>query len=86
MLNLGSVVELHLLEYKQTALEYLTFFKNRQTGLRVVKLKEFSSPTSETGYNDQSITSDLATDLYLDFINKTRQAESTEYCKTLTGE
>lgn len=80
------MLELHLLEYKQTMLEYLTFFKNRQIGLRVVKLKEFSSPTSETDYNDQSITSDLVTDVYLDFINKTRQAESSEYCMSLTGE
>ena len=67
-------------------LEYLTFFKNCQIGLRVVKLKEFSSPTLETGYNDQLITSDLVTDVYLDFINRTRQAESSEYCMLLTGE
>ena len=67
-------------------LEYLTYFQNRRVGLRVVHLKPFTDPTSQIGYNDQPITHDLITDVYLEFVRGTQQEESNEYCKTLTGE
>ena len=39
----------------------------------------------EDGYGDSPITNDLITDIYLEFIMKTRQEESVEYCKTREG-
>ncbi|RDB21084.1 hypothetical protein Hypma_011838 [Hypsizygus marmoreus] len=80
------VKQLHLLEYAQAHLEYLTYFELRKTGIRpVTGLKEFSVPDVKEGYNDQSITHDMITDVYLDFITRTRQAESMEYLRTLSG-
>jgi hypothetical protein len=40
----------------------------------------------EDGYGDSPITNDLITDIYLEFIMKTRQEESVEYCKTREGQ
>jgi len=48
-------------------------------------LTMFSKPDLEDGYNDVSIMSDMITDVYLDFVEQTRQTESADYCKTLTG-
>ncbi|KAF8186240.1 hypothetical protein BJ912DRAFT_927161 [Pholiota molesta] len=79
--------QLHLLEHRQRMLEYLVFFKNaRQHPFKKrTELQKFSSPTNEEGYNGSFITSDLITDLYMDFTGKVRQSESIEYCKTRTA-
>lgn len=80
------ITELHLLEYKQRMLEYLSYFQSaRQNPLARHDLQMFSSPTDEEGYGDSFITHDLITDLYLDFVARVRESESIEYCKTRTG-
>lgn len=47
--------------------------------------QQFSTPENKQGYNDSPITHDLITDVYLEFIQRTRQEESSEYCRTRTG-
>ena len=83
----ARMLELHLLSYKKQILEYLTFFRSRKPNLfgQETQLAMFSKHDLEAGYNDTPITSDMVTDVYLDFVEKTRQKESADYCKTLTG-
>ena len=86
-LQFGLILELHLLEYHQRMLEYLDYFKSQRRNPMLPKnhIRPFSSPTDEDGYADSSITNDLITDLYLDFVAKGRKSESIEYCQTRTG-
>jgi hypothetical protein len=51
-----------------------------------VSLQKFSSHDDPNGYDDKWITNDMITDVYVEFVNKTRQRESTSYCKTRTGQ
>jgi hypothetical protein len=68
-------------------LEYLRSFDGaRQNIFRPVLLQQFSAPNSTTGYNDKFISDDIITELYLEFGQRTRQEESSEYLRTLTGE
>lgn len=87
MILIFQQLELHLLNYKKRMLEYLTFFCSRKPNLfgQEPQLTMFSKPNVEVGYNDVPITSDMITDVYLDFVEQTRQVESADYCKTLTG-
>jgi hypothetical protein len=82
--------ELHLFEYHQTKLEYLRCFavqaKNQESTLVPPTLSRFSDPGKVDGYNDNPITDDLITDIYLSFSDQTRRAESQAYLKTLKGE
>jgi hypothetical protein len=48
-------------------------------------LQEFSSPADADGYSDKSITDDLITDIYVEFVDHVRGPESDEYLKTLKG-
>ncbi|KAF8973795.1 hypothetical protein BDZ97DRAFT_1912253 [Flammula alnicola] len=81
-----NLKQLHLLEYRQRMLEYLSYFKSARPSLfKRNNLQKFSSPTDEKGYNDCFLTNDLVTDLYLDFIARVRQSESVEYSKTRTA-
>jgi hypothetical protein len=83
---LTNLKELHLLKYKQTMLEYLQHFQRRRVSpLKPLILKEFSSPHDADGYADGCITDDLITDLYLEFSERTRKEESSNYLRTLTG-
>jgi hypothetical protein len=80
-------IELHLLEYHQRMLEYLTAFEARKVNVfQPVSLQEFSTHDDPNGYDDNCITNDMITDVYVEFVNKTRQQESTSYCKTRTGQ
>ncbi|KAF8054908.1 hypothetical protein FPV67DRAFT_1681291 [Lyophyllum atratum] len=79
------VKQLHLLEYGKARIEYLTYFKGRNIGLRTVPFQCFSDPDALSGYRDQSITHDLVTDVYLDFVKQTREDESSDYARTLQG-
>ena len=80
--------ELHLLEYKQRMLEYLNHFRTRRVNLfraNIDRLLGFSSPSDVDGYGDKCISNDLITDLLLEFSERTRKIESTEYLQTLSG-
>lgn len=68
-------------------LEYLSYFNlARPNPFNQTYLQKFSAPMDEDGYGDSPITNDLITDIYLEFIMKTRQEESVEYCKTREGQ
>jgi len=68
-------------------LEFVTVFKGRRTNpFQPLELQEFSGWKDPNGYNDGSITNDMVTDIYLEFIKKTRRVESSDYCKTRTGQ
>lgn len=78
--------ELHLFEYKKRHLEYLEFYRLRgPTPLQPVALQSFSEPYNAKGYDDQSITDDMITEILLGYHEKTRGGESAEYMSTLTG-
>ena len=67
-------------------LEYLCSFEGaRQNPFKPVVLQQFSAPDSTMGYNDKSISDEIITKVYLDFSQQTRQEESSEYLKTVTG-
>ncbi|CAA7261854.1 unnamed protein product [Cyclocybe aegerita] len=88
VLQNNSSIKLHLLEYYERKLEYLSCFEAAHLhpfpGQRT-NLEMFSEPGQESGYSDAFITNDLITDIYLDFIKKTREGESHNYCQTRTG-
>jgi hypothetical protein len=68
-------------------LEYLQSFEGAQQNIfKPTLLQQFSAPNSTTGYNDKTISDDIITELYLNFGQRTRQEESSEYLRTLTGE
>ena len=50
-----------------------------------VSLQEFSTHDDPNRYDDNCITNDMISDVYVEFVNKTRQHKSTSYCKTRTG-
>ncbi|KAJ7027842.1 hypothetical protein C8F04DRAFT_1266630 [Mycena alexandri] len=83
-----NVQQLHLLEYKQRHLEYLTEYKTRLVpgiGPDKCQLKAFSAPHDPSGYNDKSITDDLITSIFLAFSTRTRIEECGKYLRTLTA-
>lgn len=78
-----------MLEYHRAKREYLVSYQYRkQPGALQAhpELEEFSSPSDLKGYAAKPITDDLITDLYLEFSDRTRQAESEDYLRTLTGQ
>jgi hypothetical protein len=80
-----NVSELYLLEYHKSFLEYLEFFQSVPGGgFNPLQLKAFSEPTDKLGYNDDSITDDLTTDVFLEFSQRSCNEESDEYLQTLT--
>ncbi|KAJ7037697.1 hypothetical protein C8F04DRAFT_1328715 [Mycena alexandri] len=80
-----NIKQLHLLEYKQRHMEYVTAFKARVTPRLndSSPLESFSTPDNATGYNNKSITDDLITDIYLEFCHQTRIEECSRYLRTL---
>lgn len=77
---------MHLLDYKKRHLEYLQFYLSRgPTPLQPVALQAFSEPYNIDGFDDESITDDMITEILLVYHEKTRQEESAEYARTLTG-
>lgn len=82
---LNHHAELHLLEYHKRTLTYLQKYQDRETSVFSPKhLTPFSDPGSE-GYDDKPISDDLITDILLEYSKRTRQEESMEYLRTLSG-
>jgi len=48
-------------------------------------LKAFSGPWDINGYNDNSITDDLIMDLFISFGDQTRNSESQDLLRSLSG-
>ena len=79
-------LELHLLDYHKKVLEYLNVFESLpDTRLDPLPLKNFSKPHDKQGFNSNSISDDMVTEVFLGFSEKTRNEESDEYTRTLTG-
>lgn len=88
MIDIPGLIELHLLEYHKAELEYLKAFaaRNLQESMRNgAAFAAFSEPWDSDNYNDNSITDQLITDLYLHFNKHTRCDESQDYLRTLKG-
>lgn len=80
------LTELHLLQYHKKHREYVEAeVKSREGRLFQRAAKPFSAPDDPHGYNDSSFTGAVLTNLYEDFVRKTRQAESEAYLRTLHG-
>lgn len=81
------LAELHLLEHAQTNYEYLQYYgiRQRQAAYKSPALEKFSDPEEAKGYANSSITDDLISDVFLAFSERTRQSESEDYLRTLTG-
>jgi hypothetical protein len=45
----------------------------------------FSTPFATDGYNDQSVSDETITEAYQHFVKMTRQRESKDVCKLLSG-
>jgi hypothetical protein len=88
-------VELHLLEYHEVYLEYLKGLESHPllSHFQSTPLKPFSTPycaksgpePSLRGYDDKSISGEMITEVFTEFSEKTRRAESDEYLRTLSG-
>ena len=78
-----DMTELHLFTYERRHLEYLNvghisaMFKPSRT--------PFSTPFAADGYNDQSVSDETITEAYQHFVEMTRQRESEDFCKSLSG-
>lgn len=68
-------------------LEYLQYFTIRRTHAFAndVGLQAFSEPEDVTGYGNLPITDDLISDIYLNFVEHTREPECSQYMKTRPG-
>ena len=51
-----------------------------------LSLQPFSEPFDVDGYDARSITHDLVTEVYEEFVRRTREMESTRYLRTLSGQ
>lgn len=49
-------------------------------------LQVFSDPYDTHKYNDKPISHDIVSEVFLEFVSGTRERESEEYLRTLTGE
>ncbi|KAA1474099.1 hypothetical protein DENSPDRAFT_852057 [Dentipellis sp. KUC8613] len=84
------IKQLHLFEYHQQRYTYLKHYEAQlarpNSLVNPPPLEQFSKPGDNTaGYDPTSITDDLVTDVYLEFSQNTRRAESEAYMRTLTG-
>lgn len=49
-------------------------------------LRLFSDPYDVNNYNDRPISNDVVSEVFQDFVSATRESESEEYLRTLSGE
>src|SRR6266536_4905682 len=79
--------ELHIQEYFRQKQAYLQAFERQQPSLFCpLELKAYSDLCDVNGYCDKSVTDEMITEIYLEFGDKTRKAESDSYLRTRTGE
>lgn len=90
-----SSVEQHLREYHARRLHYFEQYRNRRQ--RSTSLTFFQAPLKERGptafseygdpqgYSGASISSDLVSEVFLQFASKTRQEESSDMLRTIEG-
>lgn len=86
-LNLHVTQELHLFKYHCRHLEYLKILGGqKESGVFAVgPPTSFSGPYEQKGYNDKTITDDMITDVLLEFNERSRRQEASEFTRTLTG-
>jgi hypothetical protein len=86
MHSLNLAPELHILEYFKRKHEYLEAFERRRPCFfrQSDVLEPFSDPYDV--YNSKSISDEMITEIYLEFSNRTRKAESDSYLRTRTGQ
>lgn len=87
--------ELHLQEYHQRVLAYLKHFDSApppppftiavEPKPKPNLLEAVSPPSDPHGYADTCISGDMITDVYLEWVHRTRQPESEQHLRTLTG-
>jgi len=67
-------------------LQYLSLVVPQPGKLNFVRpnLEQFSAPDDVTGYSDKSISDDLITEVYLDFI-KLHEKEMEQFCCSTKG-
>ncbi|KAJ8596101.1 hypothetical protein M405DRAFT_929054, partial [Rhizopogon salebrosus TDB-379] len=86
-----NVRQLHLLEYNRRKLDYLQAWKSRHTTQRGMEffspnpLRVFSDPYDANEYNDKPISRDMVSEVFQEFVSGTRERESEEYLRTLSG-
>ncbi|KAJ3527510.1 hypothetical protein NM688_g8119 [Phlebia brevispora] len=86
------IKQCHLLEFLMCKAEYVEeTAKSVRPGQQMTldggprKIIPYSAPKNKKGYNDRNITHDLISDIYLDFVRRTREEESSAYLCTLTA-
>ncbi|KAG1780071.1 hypothetical protein EV702DRAFT_1194838 [Suillus placidus] len=86
-----NIRQLHLVEYHRRKLSYLQAWKSRRTmrhGMDFFSpnpLRLFSDPYDVNNYNDKPISNDVVSEVFQDFVSATRESESEEYLRTLSG-
>lgn len=82
-------IELHLLRYHKARLDYIqhyeTHIKTTNTLISKTPLQQFSDPWDSKGYGGKPISDDLITSVYVGFCDRSRNSESDDYLRTLTG-
>jgi hypothetical protein len=72
-------------------LDYVTNFqqvKMERGGMEYFSpsvLHPFSPPDNATGYGNKSVSDKIITEVFLDFVQRTREQEATEYLRSTTG-
>lgn len=73
-------------------LDYVTNFqqvKAERGGMEFFQpstLRLFSPPDDATGYGNKSISDKIITEVFIDFVQRTREQEAAEYLRSTTGE
>ncbi|KAG2140098.1 hypothetical protein DEU56DRAFT_941924 [Suillus clintonianus] len=86
-----NIRQLHLLEYHRRKLDYLQAWKSRRTtrhGMDFFSpnpLRAFSGPYDVKEYNARPISHDMVSEIFQEFVSATRERESEEYLRTLSG-
>lgn len=84
------IKELHLLKYHRTKLTYIQMTSaSSQPGKLSFGQSApalFSSPDDPAGYADTSVSAELVTDVYVNYIEASRKEESERFCRSLLGE
>ena len=83
--------ELHLLEYHHRMLDYVTNFQQVRAehgGMEYFQpstLRLFSPPDDTAGYGNKSVSDKIITEVFVDFVQRTREQETAEYLRSTTG-
>jgi hypothetical protein len=89
-----STLEMHLLMYHRRRYEYLSLNASSKHDPAQAKLQfhfkahitsDFSAPDDASGYNDEVVSDDIISEVYIQWVSTSRREESERLCRSISG-